>query len=184
MTAARSLRLVPVANHALTPAEPLAVLARLCADLQARRIVEVGTFLGRGTTLVFGEATKDGGELVCVDNCVVDMAVRRGIHRPESHLHLLLSNLAQHPATVHAQLLRAASREAAGIYAGPADLVFIDAGHGYNEVKTDIDAWRPHVRPGGILCGDDYAMEGVARAVDEAFAGQVRVDDRIWWVPL
>ena len=35
------------------------------------------------------------------------------------------------------------------------DLIFIDATHNYEECKRDIASWRPLVRPGGILCGDD-----------------------------
>ena len=49
------------------------------------------------------------------------------------------------------------------------DLVFIDANHKYRSVKTDIIAWQPKVKAGGILCGHDYcpAETGVYRAVNE-----------------
>jgi SAM-dependent methyltransferase len=36
------------------------------------------------------------------------------------------------------------------------DFVFIDAGHEYDAVKQDIQAWYPKVKPGGILAGHDY----------------------------
>ncbi|NTW91009.1 MAG: class I SAM-dependent methyltransferase, partial [Erysipelotrichaceae bacterium] len=36
------------------------------------------------------------------------------------------------------------------------DFVFIDAGHRYEEVKADIEAWYPKVRKGGIVSGHDY----------------------------
>ena len=32
---------------------------------------------------------------------------------------------------------------------------------------ADIEAWLPHVRPGGILCGHDYNFAGVMKAVKE-----------------
>lgn len=54
------------------------------------------------------------------------------------------------------------------------DLVFLDADHGYRPLCRDIAAWRPLVKPGGILCGHDYGDEawpGVARAVDELLPG-------------
>jgi predicted O-methyltransferase YrrM len=35
------------------------------------------------------------------------------------------------------------------------DLVYVDAGHGYEDANSDIQAWRSKVRPGGILCGHD-----------------------------
>lgn len=47
------------------------------------------------------------------------------------------------------------------------DYCFIDANHEYHFVKIDIEAWWPKIRPGGVLCGHDYHMEGVSRAVNE-----------------
>jgi SAM-dependent methyltransferase len=55
------------------------------------------------------------------------------------------------------------------------DFVFIDASHEYEDVKNDINAWLPKVKPGGILAGHDYYPEGtddwfpgVKRAVNES----------------
>jgi predicted O-methyltransferase YrrM len=39
----------------------------------------------------------------------------------------------------------------------PADIVFIDAMHQNPWVAQDIEYWEPKVKPGGILCGDDYS---------------------------
>lgn len=66
------------------------------------------------------------------------------------------------------------------------DFVFLDADHSYEAVQADIAAWLPKVRPGGILCGHDYANEayplwGVARAVDEAFGPQVELGKNYTW---
>ncbi|HEY3296756.1 MAG TPA: class I SAM-dependent methyltransferase [bacterium] len=50
------------------------------------------------------------------------------------------------------------------------DFVFIDAAHDYENVKKDIIAWRPKVKPGGILAGHDYNKEnspGLVKAVNE-----------------
>jgi hypothetical protein len=41
------------------------------------------------------------------------------------------------------------------------DFVFIDADHSYNAVKQDITDWLPKVKPGGWLCGHDYAKERI-----------------------
>ena len=40
---------------------------------------------------------------------------------------------------------------------GSQDFVFIDGEHTYEAVCEDIAAWKPKVRPGGLLCGHDYA---------------------------
>lgn len=54
------------------------------------------------------------------------------------------------------------------------DMVFVDAGHAYEECKADIEAWLPHVKPGGIMAFHDYTSPnwpGVVRAVDELMSG-------------
>jgi predicted O-methyltransferase YrrM len=66
---------------------------------------------------------------------------------------------------------------------GTVDLVFLDADHDYAAVAADIAAWRPVVRPGGILCGHDFGdFAGVTRAVVEAFDGRYHVEGTVWWV--
>jgi len=53
--------------------------------------------------------------------------------------------------------IRMASLEAAKLYKESSlDFVFIDAAHDYTNVKNDIQAWYPKVKPGGILAGHDY----------------------------
>jgi hypothetical protein len=50
-------------------------------------------------------------------------------------------------------------------------MVFLDAAHDYENVKADIEAWRPKVDSGGWLGGDDLTTiwPGVRRAVEEKF---------------
>lgn len=60
-------------------------------------------------------------------------------------------------------------------YDGPADIIFIDAGHHYKEVGIDIEVWIPHVRAGGVVIFHDYWKDEnshplhkeVKKAVDE-----------------
>lgn len=50
------------------------------------------------------------------------------------------------------------------------DFVYIDAGHSYEEVKADYEAWLPKVRKGGIVSGHDYGVNdciGVKYLIDE-----------------
>jgi len=50
-------------------------------------------------------------------------------------------------------------------------LIYIDASHEYADVKRDIKAWLPKVKPGGVIAGHDYSRgwPGVRKAVDEIF---------------
>jgi len=52
---------------------------------------------------------------------------------------------------------------------GLLDFVYIDAGHDYEHVKADLDAWGVKVKVGGIIGGHDYGypQSGVKQAVDE-----------------
>jgi hypothetical protein len=67
------------------------------------------------------------------------------------------------------------------------DFVFIDAGHQYEEVKADLEAWFPKVRKGGVVSGHDYVKYqdfGVIEAVDEfakAHGYTVEFTDEDWW---
>lgn len=74
------------------------------------------------------------------------------------------------------------------------DFVFIDSDHRYVAVASDLDAWAPKVKPGGLLCGHDYGIEhlrptyGVTQAVDEFAAARRlavdRGDDSTWFIRL
>lgn len=57
------------------------------------------------------------------------------------------------------------------------DFVFLDADHRYESVRSDIEAWWPKVRVGGVLCGHDWGgpmdavrLWGVDRAVNDFLA--------------
>jgi SAM-dependent methyltransferase len=66
------------------------------------------------------------------------------------------------------------SHEAAGLIEDDSiDFVYLDGDHQYEPVKSEIEAWYPKVRVGGILAGHDYVERshieefGVIPAVNE-----------------
>lgn len=63
-------------------------------------------------------------------------------------------------------------------YGISADIIYIDAAHEYEAVKNDISLYKPLVKNGGVLMGDDYNWPGVARAVNEL--GSFSCTRRVW----
>jgi predicted O-methyltransferase YrrM len=49
---------------------------------------------------------------------------------------------------------------------GEVDLLWVDAGHDFTSVKNDLEAWKPKIKPGGILAGHDLKEPGVAKALE------------------
>lgn len=41
------------------------------------------------------------------------------------------------------------------------DFIYIDAGHEYKDVISDLEAWYPKVREGGLISGHDYLDEQI-----------------------
>lgn len=65
-----------------------------------------------------------------------------------------------------ANLLRLPSAIAASRFADESfDLIYIDGDHTYAAVTADLGAWYGKVRPGGVLCGDDFTWQTVREAV-------------------
>jgi predicted O-methyltransferase YrrM len=61
----------------------------------------------------------------------------------------------------------------------PIRLLLIDADHSYEGVQGDLEAWLPHVAPGGLIVFHDYLIPDVARFVNE----RVRKDPRVEFDP-
>lgn len=62
------------------------------------------------------------------------------------------------------------------------DLIFIDGAHDYKSVCEDINAWRPLLRDGGMLCGHDAGYHDVKKAVMELLPdAKVVKGTAIWW---
>lgn len=53
--------------------------------------------------------------------------------------------------------MRMFSLEAAAITSTESlDFVYIDGNHEFNAVHSDIEAWAPKIKKGGLLCGHDF----------------------------
>lgn len=70
---------------------------------------------------------------------------------------------------------------------GAIDIAFIDAMHQNPWVAEDIAYWEPKVRPGGIICGDDYAEKFPAvmlesRALADRLGVALQLPGKKFWM--
>jgi len=83
-------------------------------------------------------------------------------------------------------LLQRSAAAASSVGRASVDLVFADGDHRYAGVRTDLDAWWPKLRPGGLMAGHDYNSRhlGVVLAVNEFAAARglhLSLAPDFWW---
>lgn len=164
-----------------------------CQELAARcrEIVEVGSWKGF-STVAFALALQqrpDSGVLHAVDvwngkGAMWGDFVKRFPVDSGEHLFACFKHHLQRAQVADiVDPIRLPSTKAAAAFATAGrqfDAVFIDADHSYSAVCADIRAWRPLVRPGGVLCGHDYNNKSVQRAVDELVPGVELRPGHVW----
>lgn len=134
--------------------------------------VEVGSWLGRSAAFMAVEIINSGKPIkfTCVDpwsDGGPDLA-HKVAKMQEPIYSQFLRNIA--PVAHIVQHHRIASPQAADLFDDCSlDFVMIDGSHQYADVVADIAAWRPKIKEGGLLAGDDFNWPGVRRAVYEAF---------------
>lgn len=140
-------------------------------------IIEIGSWKGKSTHALCSGCTQ--GEVIAVDHFLgSDEEQHRGASKDDAIYKAFLENMKSFDnVTVH----RASSEEASKEYADKSfDMVFIDGGHTYNDVKKDINLWKNKAKI--LLCGHDFCNEwpGVRKAVIEEL-GDVKTCDSIWY---
>jgi predicted O-methyltransferase YrrM len=149
---------------------PAALLEFLAGQAQQRRnIVEIGSWRGRSTRALCDNAI---GHVWAVDTfegseeLLGDVAVMTRITGdPDWLYHDFMFNMRD---CENLTVVRKPSLEAAAMFEDQFfDMIWIDGSHDYDNVKADIMAWRPKLKPDGFMCGDDYQAEGVKKAYHE-----------------
>src|SRR5437763_1863835 len=100
------------------------------------KIAEIGPFLGRGSTRTLAEIVRPhGGSVVCIDTFPVfgGFADQRELFE-QSTTALGIRNLLK---VIHANGRDVVARFPDGYF----DLIYVDAGHGYEDANSDIQAW-------------------------------------------
>jgi predicted O-methyltransferase YrrM len=149
-------------------------------DKPWKRILEIGSWIGNGSTRTIIEMIQGRGMLYCVDHWQGNDNVPRH-HELVAHFDILntfRANVNLYGGVEFVKPLVMSSSEAAAILRDRSfDLIFIDGTHSYESTKMDIEQWLPKVVEGGILCGHD--CEARAGNFDRKFLWQNRDCDTV-----
>lgn len=155
----------------------LALLASLVPAGQC--IVELGSHGGSSTCwLGMGvHKGKNHAPIYAVDLWDLPIGERRDIHGEPAVFRRFLAQIdycasGRFLTAEDIHPVRGESTEVARDWSIPVGLLHVDALHTYAAVKADLDAWLPHVAPGGRVVMHDYYDRrfGVKRAGDELVA--------------
>ena len=161
-----------------TQREQLTYLMRQIESLPDRGvIVEIGVWRGR-STFAMAEACRGSRKRVYAIDPWEDYQTQNGplstrlaefgVDSIEEAYREFIDNRRQLGLERWNEVIRMRSVDAAAEWRGRlCDLVFIDGDHHYGPVIADLRAWSRHMRPGGLMCGDDWETEGVQQAVKE-----------------
>jgi predicted O-methyltransferase YrrM len=150
-----------------------AQIQALVEQHRPRVCVELGTWLGASAIPVARLIRRWGGTLTCVDTWVGDVDQPVGSPRSPQSPWMLVQcarNVIEAGVSGNVRLIPSTTIEAAEWWTEPIDYLYIDADHSYASVLADLRAWVPHVKPGGLILGDDYGNDlypGVQPAWDE-----------------
>ena len=119
------------------------------AKADGRKLVIVNIGAGAGTSaLAFVEACPDAVRYT------VDISPGGPLGGMEGELNAF--NDAGKGHLLPIQILSDSSAAGRAWTGGEVDIVFVDGNHTPEFVEADIDAWLPHVRPGGLMVFHDY----------------------------
>jgi len=135
---------------------------------RCQRVVEIGSLRGRSARAMADNMTGHS-TLYCVDHFKGSAEHGDAFSRDDALYHTFCANMQDHIDSRRVIVLRHPSVEASHTVIAGLDMVFIDASHDLDSVKSDILAWRPLLRPGGLLCGHDYGHPPIEQAINELF---------------
>lgn len=178
--------------HGFMPRHELTWLATQATKCQL--IVEIGCFRGRSTRAM-ADNMPEGGCIYAIDTWEGSESIKSAPSRKEIERvggdvvrQQFWDNLNDHMDGSTVVDIKWNSQK--GVppvltqYLGSVDMLFIDGDHARMAVANDIQNFRPLVRDGGIISGDDYlgvALPGLRKTVDELFP-QRKLHGRIWYI--
>jgi predicted O-methyltransferase YrrM len=150
------------------PLVELMTIAAICKKIRPRKIFEIGTFTG-STTSIIAKVTPPDTEIFTLDLPPVENHI-------QGQFEFQIGESFQGKSLAYKihQLFGDSRTFNFKPYSSSIDLVFIDANHTYDFVRSDSERAFDMLRPGGIVIWDDYVWEerfpecaGVAQYLNE-----------------
>lgn len=146
-------------------------------------VVELGSFMGLSTSwLAQGVRDRGSGEqVIAVDTfegVIPTVLPDSPIRHYGPTLERFEANLRRLGLWDYVRPIQEKSAEAGRKWEGtPVRLLFIDAGHEYEDIDADLAAWMPHMAPDGVIAIHDVGtFPGVTKRYDElVHAGHTRL---------
>lgn len=163
-------------------------LESLIKIYKPKTIIELGTWLGTSAIFMASIMPEDC-KLYCIDDWTADSDVAI-LNTPGLDVKIkilyqqFLSNVKHHGLCHKIVPMRMKTLEAARSLNIKADLIYVDASHDENSVYADVTSWLPHLKKGGIMCGDDWNHFGISAAVNRVsseLGKKLKVDGNFWW---
>lgn len=133
------------------------------------KILEVGTWMGQGSTQIWLHYMPPDSQLVCIDKWSTYLTANDLNAGPSSYVAMndlsrtainISLNAIESAADKNVIVIKADSEQALTLFKeNYFDFVYIDGSHYYANVKADLAIAKRLVKNGGILCGDDLEIE-------------------------
>jgi hypothetical protein len=139
--------------------------SQICQHMKTQKIdidsiICIDTWLGAPEFLTWGLNDPNRGTSLLFEN---------GYPRVFYTFTKNMKSLGHHDIVAPFPMSSVQSADVLSYYNIKADVMYIDGSHEYQAVKMDLETFRPLLKPGGIMWGDDYSSNwpGVKKAVDE-----------------
>lgn len=143
-------------------------LESLICSSGVETIIEVGSWLGE-STIFMAKQLPPNGKIYAIDSWI---GFPREIYQQTLNVYdQFLENVAEAGVGDLITPIRMTSLRASRIfsqYGSEVDMIYIDADHSFYAVYSDIKAWAPYLKNGGILCGNLYSKNGEMEIIRKA----------------
>lgn len=151
--------------------------------------VEIGSFLGQSTAALAAYVAASGKKVKIDAVDIFDISDFSDSPHAEvveafggNLYNAFCENMYKAGVSKYVNPIQSTSLEAAAQYEDRSiSFLMIDASHKYQDVVDDINAWFPKMKIGGLIMGDDFDWEEVAKAATDSF-GNVSNQHSTWFV--